>query len=431
MSSFLDRLKKILQIRADTTDITETTSQSNLESILSGQAISTVVDKEQLMNIPAVAASIHFISCIIATLPIQLFQRTASGAEEVKNDYRLDLLNHETGDLLDSYQTKKAMIEDMLIFGAGYIFLNKLKNNILSIHYVRHDAVSIMTNADPIFKKAIILINGQQYLDYLIMHITRNTTNGCNGVGVLSENTVLFSAMYNSLKYENSSMAIGGKKGFLTSEKKLDNKQFNSLKTAWRNLFSNTDNNNVMILNEGIKFEPASSTASENQLSENKKTNTQQVYTLFGLSEDLFSGSSTAGVAQEALNKAIKTCIKPIVTALQSALNKFILLEKKKKNYFFKMDLDEITKADILTRYQAYSAGLKSNWLQMNDVREKENLKPVENWPYIQLGLSAVLYNPKTGEFYIPNTGQTGDPKTMINPNSKGKEEGGKQKNES
>ena len=41
--------------------------------------------------------------------------------------------------------------------------------------------------------------------------------------------------------------------------------------------------------------------------------------------------------------------------------------------------------------------------MQIDEIRKKENLPALE-MPFIKLGLQDVLYDPKTGDIYTPNT---------------------------
>ena len=80
------------------------------------------------------------------------------------------------------------------------------------------------------------------------------------------------------------------------------------------------------------------------------------------------------------------------------------MLESEKQSLFFKADTSELLKADIEKRFNAYEKGLKNGFLQIDEIRERENYEPL-GLNFIKLGLSDVLYNPDTKEIYTPNTG--------------------------
>ena len=97
-------------------------------------------------------------------------------------------------------------------------------------------------------------------------------------------------------------------------------------------------------------------------------------------------------------------------------------MEREKKDYYFAADTSELLKASILERYQGYEIGVKNGWLQIDEIRARENMEPL-NLDFVKLGLGDVLYYPETKEVYTVNTGasvQVGE----SGANSSGKEVG-------
>lgn len=96
----------------------------------------------------------------------------------------------------------------------------------------------------------------------------------------------------------------------------------------------------------------------------------------------------------------------PVIRAFETALNQGLLLESERHRHYFAFDTTELLKGDILKRYQAYQIGLANNFLQADEVRYKEDIKPL-GFNFIRLGLQDVLLDPKTNTIYTPNTNQT------------------------
>lgn len=96
----------------------------------------------------------------------------------------------------------------------------------------------------------------------------------------------------------------------------------------------------------------------------------------------------------------------PVIRAFETALNQGLLLESERHRHYLAFDTTELLKGDILKRYQAYQIGLANNFLQTDEVRYKEDLKPL-GFNFIRLGLQDVLLDPKTNTIYTPNTNQT------------------------
>lgn len=381
-----------------------------LKSILSENTIG----KAEALNIPAVARCVNLISDTVAMIPIKLYKEEMVNGKrktvEVE-DSRCDLFNLDTKDTLDGVQFKKALVRDYLLDGNAYAYINKRRNLVKSLHYVDCDHVLINQNFDPIFKDYNITVYGKTYKPYEFLKILRATRNGARGIGIVEENQELIKAAYLTLKFEQSLVSTGGsKKGFIKAEKKITKEAMDSLKRAWRELYCNTENN-VIVLNDNLDFKEASSTSTEMQLNENKTSLNNSILDIFNIPVN-FNWETF-----------IKTAIMPILTTIECALNRDLLLEKEKWGrqpsarmgtpceqsergvFYFAFDTKEITKGDIKTRFEAYKTALESNLMQIDECRYMEDLEPL-GLNFIKLGLQDVLFNPQTKEVYTPNTNQ-------------------------
>lgn len=344
------------------------------------------------------AGAIDEIARTVANIPIKLYKKDKNRVEEVKGDRRVYMLNEETGDTLDANQMKQALVHDYYLGSGGFIYVDWDGLEVNSLRYVYSEYVSIAPNFDVIFKDYAILIQGRTFYPEQFVRILRNTTDGMYGNSIVDQNKKFLSVAYNSLKYEEGLVKTGGnKKGFVKSKRKLTQQAMDALKNAWRKLYQNSTEN-VVILNDGLEFQEASNTSVEMQLNENKKTNDEEVRKLLGIPDDI--GTEDGDKAY------IKYCINTFMGTFMTALNRALLLESEKGTYFFAPDMYELTKGDTDKRYNAYKTAAETGWLQIDEIREKENMEPL-GLNMIKLGLQDVLYDPKSGRIYIPNTNTT------------------------
>ncbi len=353
----------------------------------------TICEREA-MNIPAVSKCVNLIADTVSMIPIKLYKEEFLNGKrktvEVE-DERCDLLNLDTNDTLDGVQFKRALVHDYLLFGGAYAYIKKRRNTVKSLNYVSFENVHIIENFDPIFKDYNILIGGQSYKPFEFLKVLRSTKDGANGIGIINQNQELLKVAYLTLKFEQSLVSTGGsKKGFIKSEKKITKEAMDSLKRAWRELYCNTENN-VIVLNDNLDFKEASNTSTEMQLNENKNSINNSILDVFGVPTEWN------------WETFIKTAVMPILTTIECALNRDLLLEKEKKSFYFAFDIKEITKGDIKTRFEAYKTALDSNLMQIDECRYMEDLEPL-GLNFIKLGLQDVLFNPQTKEVYTPNT---------------------------
>lgn len=364
-----------------------------LNALLRGDPIT----REQAMTIPAVSAAVDFISGSIASMPVKLYwlKENENGERYVESrddDKRVKMLNNDTGDTLDAYQLKKAMVEDYLMGRGGYAYIQRgeRSNEVGGLYYVQDGYVTVEWNADPIFKKRKLFVYDKQYELFDFIKLLRNTKDGAEGIGLTTEVATALDTAYNTLVYQLSAAKNGGnKKGFIKSTKRLGQDEINVLKTAWRNLYANKGES-VVVLNNGLEFQEASNSATDMQLDQNKKTLSDEINAIFHIYPNDYY-------------RTFKEAIYPIVKAFETALNHDLLLESEKGKKFFEFDVKEILRVSIKERYEAYKLAKETGFLTINEIRRAENLGRIEGMDVVNVGLSAVLYDTNTHTYYTPN----------------------------
>lgn len=381
------------EIRADPD---ETIFEDALLTALLGSGKAT---KQMALQVPTVSGGIDLIANVVASTPVKLYREENGKAIEVPNDPRVRLLNDETGDTLNANEFWHAMIRDYYTGKGGYAYINRVRGEIRSLHYVDESRVAVNRNTDAIFKDFDLLVDGTVYRPFDFLKLLRNTKDGAVGVPITEENAKLIEVAYQSLCFELYLVKKGGnKKGFLQSEKRLDKASMDELKQAFANLYSNSSDN-VVILNNGIRFQESSNTSVEMQLNENKQSNAEEFAKIFHISTAEMSGTAgdTASLA--------KLAAIPLMKVIECALNRDLLLEKEKGLLYWAFDTKELLKGSMKERFDAYKTALDANFMQVDEVRFAEDMEPL-GLTWIKLGLQDVLYDPKTNTIYTPNTNQ-------------------------
>lgn len=380
--SFLDIFRKRdREVDANTVD------DVLLKAIINGEAIK----REDALTLPAVSGAVDFISGTIASMPVKLYKYKQGKVEEQDKDPRVTMLNTDTGDTLNAYQLKKALVEDYLLGKGGYCYIERERNDVVALKYIPEEFISIYRDPNPLDKWFTIFCYDQEFKPYEFIKLLRNTKDGASGVGLCAEVSKALETAYNMLKYQLMLVKSGGnKKGFIKSTRKLGQEEIDLLKAAWQNLYAN-DQSNVVVLNNGLEFQEASNTSVEMQLNESKKTLQDEINNIFHISGDYY--------------ETFKTAIYPIVKAFETALNRDLLLEKEKGKYYFEFDVKEIIRANIKERYEAYKIAKEIGLKTLNELRRDENLNDIEGLDVVDFGLGSVLYDVNTKQYYTPNTG--------------------------
>lgn len=377
--------------REETPEVTPPVDNVLLQALLNDEPIT----KEKALTLPSVSSAVDFISSSIASMPVKLYKYKNGKVEEQEKDTRVQLLNGDTGDMLDAFQMKKALVMDYLLDKGGYCYIQKSRNEVTALKYVKPEFVSYSIDPNPLHKNYTIFVYSNTYKPYEFIKLLRNTDNGAYGTSTINEVSKALETAYSTLIYQLGLVKSGGnKKGFIKSQRKLGQEEINILKQAWNNLYK-SNSENVVVLNNGLEFQESSNSSVEMQMSENRKTLNDEINSIFHIKENFYD--------------TFKEAIYPIVKAFETQLNNNLLLEKEKKNMFFEFDVKEIIKANIEERYSAYKTAKETGFMTLNEIRKMENMEYVEGLDVVNVGLGAVLYDTNTHQYYTPNTGETAD----------------------
>ena len=372
-----------------------------LRALLNGETIT----REKVLTLPIVNGAVDFISNCIASMPVKLYKTKDGKVEEVRDD-RVRMLNGDTGDTLDAFQMKKAMVSDFLLGKGGYCYIKRERNEVKGLFYVEDFYITIMKVYEPIYKHYQIYVGGYDakgnskefgtFEPWEFIKILRNTKDGASGVGLTVEVSKALETAYQTLLYQLGMVSTGGnKRGFLKATRKLTKEEVDTLKRAWKNLYGN-NSENVVILNNGLEFQEASNSAVETQLNESKRTLGDEINALFHIYPNDFF-------------RTFKEAIYPVVRAFETALNRDLLLEKEKKNHFFEFDVKEIIRTSLKDRYESYKLAKETGFMTLNEIRRAENMEWIEGLDVVNVGLGAVLYDVNKHVYYTPNTDTVGD----------------------
>jgi HK97 family phage portal protein len=384
---------------AESSGANDTVDVALLRSILTGEPI----DIDQAMSIPAVASSVNLIAGLISVLPIKLYKHEKRDdgtlkTTELRDDKRVFLLNVDSGDTLNQASIKRNIVRDYLVDKGGFLLIEKKKGDVSALKYIPPRQITANVRVDDPAKKdgKYNVGGGKQYEQFEIVSVLRDTEDGFLGKSLTRQIQNVLSMAVANILYEKNIVAKGGtKKGFLISENKLTKPALDELKMAWRQLYSNTSDN-VIVLNKGLDFKEASDNSVDLQIDQRKKTLASELKEMFNIRSEDF-------------DSIFKEAVLPVMEAIEAGLNKALLTEKEKTDHWFSIDKTEIVKASLKERYEAYKLASEIGVLTKNEIRDQEDLEPIEGMDVVSMGLGDVIFDVKTQTYFTPNTGETKD----------------------
>ena len=376
------------------------------ETIISNNNRRIKMSSEKAMEIPAVSASVELISNAIAQLPIYLYERNQDKSiEKIIDDEREKLLNLEANQFHDAQYLKKKIVEDYLFYGKSFIKkdengLHHLDASKIEVEEYTEDYVTISRQA---FKyKTNTKTVDLNEKDLIIID------SGTEGLLRTAYSTFELAIAQEEI---NSSILSSGAlpTGVLQSASRLTKDAIERLRESWQSLYSGSKRaGKTIILEEGLEFKPISMNLNELQMNDAKKVTLSDISRVFNIPESLINSDANKYDSLSQNNSLfLQYCLSPILTAIESALNRSLLSEEEKaEDYQWKFDTAEMLRVTEKEKVEVVSAAFKAGLYSYNQSMKKLDLPKAEK-DFSMLGIGSVQVF-EDGRYVFLNHGRDG-----------------------
>lgn len=391
---------------------------ADFSSLFEGQSVT----EKTVLTIPTASDCIEKISGSIAQLPVYLYREdeVTGEVEKINGDHRTFLLNNEPNEHLSAHDFKKQMVKDYLLHGHSHTFIQKSGLEVESLYPLPIENVEvkklIKSKGFNYTSQVVYKINHedadmtieQVFKPIELLSVLRNTKDGVKGIGILTQGKQTFELALNENDYTANILNRGALPlGILETEGRLSEPTAKKLRKSWESIYGGAKNSGkTVILEEGLKYKPLSLSPKDLGLQEGRKISSEEICKLFAVPPSLILGEKGYGDAEQDNLHFLKYCLAPILSCIESQLDRSLLLEDEKLDgYYFRFDITEMLRTTEKEMYEAIKLGMDTGVLSINEGRSKVDLPPLDK-DYIMLNLGNVFYDKATGEFVVPNTGQ-------------------------
>lgn len=347
------------------------------------------VTPDNSLQVAAVNAAVRIISETIASLPLILYRRLKDGGKERAINHPLySVLHSSPNDWQTRMEWVELMLRHVLLRGNAYSIVRG-NVGIESFHPIHPDTVTPRWTADKSKVVYEVMEGGKKttYMQDAILHFRGPSDDGLNGKGPIQEardvvGNVLALDQYQSYFYANGVRASG----VLEHPNTLTDETAKRIAESFRGAYGGAANSGkVVVLEEGMKFNSVSMTPRDAEFLAVKKFSISEIARLFRVPPHMIGDLENAtysNIEQESISFVVNS-IRPWTVRVEQALSK-TLFSDKSEEYFPEFLLDGLLRGDVATRYAAYQIGLQNGFLLLNDIREKENMNPLE-WGNISM----------------------------------------------
>ena len=345
------------------------------------------VDEFKAMQTTAVYACVRILAEAVASLPIHVFERTATGKEKKVEHPLYFLLHDEPNPEMSSFVFRETLMTHLLIWGNAYVqIIRDRSGQVISLYPLLPDKMSVhrdesgklyykykrQSEENPNFKeKGDAILRAED-----VLHVPGLGFDGLIGYSpiALAKNAIgmtLATENYGASFFKNGANPGGVLEhpGILKDPKRV--------RDSWNAVYNGVTNaHKVAVLEEGMKYTQVGIPPEEAQFLQTRKFQINEIARLYRIPPHMVGDlekSSFSNIEQQSL-EFVKYTLDPWVVRLEQAFKRSLFLPEEKKTYFVKFNVDGLLRGDYQSRMNGYAIGRQNGWLSTNDIRELEDL---------------------------------------------------------
>ena len=347
-----------------------------------------VNDRTALQQI-AVYACVRVLSEAIAQLPLHLYKYTDKGKERVPEHPLYFLLHDQPNPEMTSFVFRETLMSHLLIYGNAFAqIIRNGRGEVLGLYPLMPDKIRVdrdeknqliykysrYDEANPNLKEqGEIILPAEQ-----VLHIPGLGFDGLVGYSpiAMAKNAIGLAAAcdeYGSTFFSNGASPSGVLEhpGVIKDPERVRN--------AWHRAYGSGNAHKIAVLEENMKFTPISIPNNEAQFLETRKFQIEEIARLYRVPLHMIGDleHATFSNVEHLSLDFVKYTLDPWIVRWEQGMQKALLSESEKGQYFVKFNVDGLLRGDYASRMQGYATARQNGWMSANDIRELENMNMI------------------------------------------------------
>ena len=353
------------------------------------------------MQMTAVYSCVRILSEAVAGLPLHLYKYTDSGGKAMALDHPLyHLLHDEPNPEMSSFVFRETLMTHLLLWGNAYAqIIRNGKNEIVALYPLMPNKMSVDRDETgrlyyTYYRGSDEAIKDKEFAVTLqpsdVLHIPGLGFDGLVGYSpiAMAKNSIGISIACED--YAASFFANGASpSGVLEHPGVIKNPE--RLRDAWAKAYGGHNSHRVAVLEEGTHYTPISIPNNEAQFLETRKFQVEEIARLYRVPLHMIGDLDRAtfsNIEQMSL-EFVMYSLDPWIVRWEQALQKALLSDSEKGQYFIKFNVDGLLRGDYASRMQGYATARQNGWMSANDIRQLENMNLIPD----ELGGNLYLCN--------------------------------------
>ena len=389
------------------------------------------VSPDSSLQFIAVFACVRILAETIASLPLILYRRLPDGGKERAVDHPLYPLLHDLpNDEMTSYAWRETLMGHVTTWGNCYSqIVFDQGGRVASLWPLRPDQMRVERSAQTgklvYFYRKSNAAPEQPVPAENILHIPGLGFDGITGYSPIQQARQAVGLGLAAEEFGARFFGNDARPGVVLQHPgKLGAEAHERLRKSWETRHGGLEKSHrVAILEEGLTVKEIGIPPEDAQFLETRKFQVTEIARLYRIPPHLLADLDRAtfsNIEQQSLEFVIHT-IRPWTVRWEQSLTHKLLTPDERGQYFIEYLIDGLLRGDITARYAAYAQGRQNGWLSANDIRERENMNPVEGGDVYLIPLNMIPASSAGEGFAAPRSAMSDGRRSLVDGDREGR----------
>jgi len=366
MATLKDRLGALLRYRVGKYD-----SQAIPNELgIFGHTVSGAnINETTALTISTVYACTYKIASTVASLGLEVYEKSGREIQPANVHPAYDVIKYRPNEYQTAYEFWETIVSMAVLHGCGYALIERdnrgYVTNLIGLDY--YDVDRKFVNGQPVFSvKNVGMVQAENMLE--ICNLQRKSP-----IRLHRENLGLAKA---AEEFGAEYFGSGGQMtGILSSDQPLRKEQMDLIQGSWNSAARQAG---TKLLPFGFKYSRISISPDEAQFIETRKFQAEEICRIFSVPPTLVqleSQTTYNNVEQQNLQFARHT-ISPWAKRIEQEIDRKLIQSRERPQIYSKFLLNDLYRGDMQSRASFYTQMLQNGVLNINEVREREDLNP-------------------------------------------------------
>ncbi len=345
------------------------------------------VTEESSLENTAVWNAITLLSQTLALVPLKLFRKvTPRGQVEARNNSLFDILHTAPNSEMTSFNWREAQMGALLGWGNAYseIEFDMRTGRVKALWPILPSRVMVKRVERELFYDILIPGTGQTVTlpAFRMLHIPGFGHNGIVGLSPIATHRQAIGLGLATEEFGGRFFGNGAvPSGLLMHPNELSTDAQARLREAWAETQAGLSNaQRVAILEEGMKYEKIGVDPEDAQFLATRTFQVEEVSRIFNVPPSMIGELSKAtfsNIEQQSLN-FIRFTMVAWFGRWEQVLNKKLLGVNERQTLFAEFNAEGLLRGDSEARSKFYQVMFQVGAFSPNDIRDKENMNPID-----------------------------------------------------